>query len=68
MIACRTHDFVVQDGNRWWYLIDSKPWSRHFFVTADAFYNNGRTSGSLRGSAFVDPKVATCSPLPRSMR
>lgn len=60
-IACRLHGFTVQDGNTWWYLIDSPPWSRRFFVTADAFYNNGHTSGTLRGSAFVDPRVARCT-------
>jgi hypothetical protein len=61
LIACRLRGFKVQDGNVWWYLIDSRPWSRRFFVTADTFYNDGRTSGSLRGSAFVDPRVARCS-------
>ncbi|HET9124200.1 MAG TPA: hypothetical protein VFN65_04870 [Solirubrobacteraceae bacterium] len=66
-IACRLHGFTVQDGNTWWYLIDSPPWSRHFFVTADAFYNNGHTSGTLRGSAFVDPRVARCTGV-RSLR
>jgi hypothetical protein len=67
-IACRVHGFTVQDGNSWWYLIDSRPWSRHYFVTADTFYNNGETSGSLRGSAFVDHAISGCSPLPRSLR
>jgi hypothetical protein len=62
------HGFTVQDGNSWWYLIDSRPWSRHYFVTADTFYNNGETSGSLRGSAFVDHAISGCSPLPRSLR
>jgi hypothetical protein len=61
LIACRLRGFKVQDGNVWWYLIDSPPWSRRFFVTADTFYNNGHTSGTLRGSAFVDPRVALCS-------
>jgi len=28
--------------------------------TADAFYNNGATSGSLRGTPFVDPAVGDC--------
>ena len=27
---------------------------------ADAFYNNGQTSGSLRGTPFVDPAVPDC--------
>jgi hypothetical protein len=67
-IACRLRGFTVQDGNPWWYLINSPPWSRRFFVTADAFYNNGHTNGTLRGSAFVDPRVARCTGGPRSLR
>jgi hypothetical protein len=67
-IACRVRGFTVQDGNSWWYLIDSRPWSRRYFVTADTFYNDGRTRGSLHGSAFVDRAVTACSPLPRSLR
>ncbi|HEY3773848.1 MAG TPA: hypothetical protein VGL69_12680 [Solirubrobacteraceae bacterium] len=61
LIACRLKGFKVPDGNVWWYLLASPPWSHRFYATADTFYNNGRTSGSLRGSAFVDPKVARCS-------
>jgi len=61
LIACRLKGFKVPDGNVWWYLLASKPWSDRFYATADTFYNNGRTSGSLRGSAFVDPTVARCS-------
>ncbi|HTU27823.1 MAG TPA: hypothetical protein VMF07_00465 [Solirubrobacteraceae bacterium] len=61
MIACRLKGFKVPDGNVWWYLLASPPWSQRYYATADTFYNNGRTSGSLRGSAFVDPKVARCS-------
>ena len=29
-------------------------------MSADAFYNNGHTSGSLIGTHFVDPDVAGC--------
>jgi hypothetical protein len=61
LIACRLRGFKVPDGNVWWYLLASPPWSHRFYATADTFYNNGRSSGSLRGSAFVDPKVARCS-------
>jgi hypothetical protein len=61
LIACRLKGFKVPDGNVWWYLLASKPWSHRFYATADTFYNNGHTSGSLRGSAFVDPKVSHCS-------
>jgi hypothetical protein len=61
LIACRLRGFKVPDGNVWWYLLASPPWSHRFYATADTFYNNGRTKGSLRGSALVDPKVARCS-------
>ena len=29
-------------------------------VSADAFYNNGATSGSLIGTPFIDPAVRDC--------
>jgi hypothetical protein len=60
-IACKVQGFVVADGNPWWYRIASSPWSNGFYVTADAFYNNGQTDGSLQGTPFVDPAVPLCS-------
>jgi RHS repeat-associated protein len=60
-IACRLTGFAVADGNTWWYLIASAPWDSQFYVSADAFYNNGQTSGSLLGTPFVDPNVPICS-------
>jgi hypothetical protein len=59
-IACRVNGFAVADGNTWWYRIASSPWSNSFYASADAFYNNGQTSGSLHGTPFVDPNVPTC--------
>jgi hypothetical protein len=59
-IACKVTGFRVADGNTWWYRIASSPWSRNYYVSADAFYNNGATSGSLHGTPFVDPAVADC--------
>ncbi len=59
-IACRVQGFQVADGNTWWYKIASAPWDNGFYASADAFYNNGQTSGSLVGTPFVDPNVATC--------
>ena len=59
-IACKVTGFRVADGNTWWYRIASAPWSNQFYVSADAFYNNGQTSGSLVGTPFVDPAVANC--------
>jgi hypothetical protein len=60
-IACKVTGFQVPDGNTWWYRIAQAPWSGQFYVTADAFYNNGQTSGTLHGTPFVDPAVPTCT-------
>jgi len=59
-IACKVQGFTVADGNTWWYRIASSPWNDAFYVSADAFYNNGETSGSLIGTPFVDQAVPNC--------
>ena len=59
-IACKVTGFQVADGNTWWYRIASSPWNDQYYVSADAFYNNGETSGSLHGTPFVDPAVPNC--------
>lgn len=59
-IACRVTGFAVADGNTWWYRIASSPWNNAYYVSADAFYNNGSTSGPLKGTPFVDPNVPNC--------
>jgi surface antigen len=59
-IACRLQGFRVADGNTWWYRIAQAPWSDNYYVSADAFYNNGATSGPLTGTPFVDTNVAMC--------
>lgn len=59
-IACKVEGFRVEDGNTWWYRIASSPWNGTFYASADAFYNNGQTSGSLKGTPFVDPAVPNC--------
>jgi hypothetical protein len=59
-IDCKLQGFKVADGNTWWYRIASSPWNGQFYVSADAFYNNGSTSGSLSGTPFVDSAVANC--------
>ena len=61
IIACKVSGFRVADGNTWWYQIASHPWNNSYYVSADAFYNNGQTSGSLLGTPFVDPNVPDCS-------
>jgi hypothetical protein len=59
-IACKLTGFRVEDGNTWWYRIASSPWNGAYYASADAFYNNGETSGSLKGTPFVDPSVPDC--------
>jgi len=59
-ITCATNGFKVADGNTWWYQIASSPWNNTYYVSADAFYNNGATSGPLKGTPFVDPAVPQC--------
>jgi hypothetical protein len=59
-IACKITGFAVADGNTWWYRIASSPWNDAYYGSADAFYNNGQTSGSLKGTPFVDPNVPSC--------
>jgi NlpC/P60 family len=59
-IECRVTGFTVADGNTWWYRIASGPWNGAYYASADAFYNDGATSGSLLGTPFVDPAVPNC--------
>jgi hypothetical protein len=59
-ITCRVSGFTVSDGNTWWYEIASSPWNNSYYGSADAFYNNGQTSGSLHGTPFYDPSVPVC--------
>jgi len=59
-IACKVEGFAVADGNTWWYRIAEAPWNGYYYGSADAFYNNGATSGSLLGTPFVDPNVPNC--------
>jgi hypothetical protein len=59
-ISCKVTGFKVADGNTWWYRIASSPWNNAYYASADAFYNNGQTSGSLNGTPFVDPNVPNC--------
>ena len=61
LVSCRLTGFKVADGNTWWYQISSAPWSNNYYVSADAFYNNGATSGSLHGTPFVDQTVPVCA-------
>jgi surface antigen len=60
-ISCKLQGFVVADGNPWWYQVASSPWNNGYYASADAFYNNGATSGSLAGTPFVDPSVPDCT-------
>lgn len=59
-VSCKTPGFAVQDEDSWWYRISSKPWDSSFYAPADAFYNNGHTSGHAIGTPFVDGSVSDC--------
>jgi hypothetical protein len=59
-VTCRVQGFAVADGDTWWYRIASSPWDDTFYASADAFYNNGQTLGTLLGTPPVDPKVPVC--------
>jgi hypothetical protein len=61
-ISCAVQGFTVSDGNTWWYEIASSPWNDSYYASADAFYNNGATSGSLKGTPWVDSAVPLCKP------
>jgi hypothetical protein len=63
-ISCALNGFRVANGNTWWYRIASSPWDNNFYASADAFYNNGKTSGSLVGTPWVDPAVPICGAAP----
>src|SRR4051794_22480184 len=67
-ISCKLQGFQVSDGNTWWYRIASAPWSDQYYASADAFYNNGQTSGSLVGTPWVDPNVQDCSSVPAGVQ
>ena len=61
-IKCAVVGFKVADGNTWWYRIASAPWKNNYYASADAFYNNGVTSGSLIGTPWVDPRSRSAPP------
>lgn len=63
-VSCRLTGFVVRDGNPWWYRLASPPWSNNFYSSADPFYNNGQTSGDLKGTPWVDEQVPICGQEP----
>lgn len=60
LVSCRLEGFAVENGNTWWYRIADQPWNDAFYATADAFYNNGQTTGDLIGTPYVDDVVPTC--------
>ena len=59
-VNCRISGWKAPDGNTWWYQIPASPWNNAYFASADAFYNNGATSGSLVGTPWYDPSVPVC--------
>jgi phospholipase A2-like protein len=59
-VTCRADGFQVTDGNTAWYRIASSPWNNTYWASADAFYNNGSASGTLRGTPHFDNHVPVC--------
>lgn len=59
-VSCVVRGFAVANGNPWWYRIASSPWNNSYYASADAFYNNGQTTGSLVGTPWVDEAVPPC--------
>lgn len=59
-VSCRVTGFRVPDGDTWWYRIANPGWDNTFYASADAFYNNGQTSGTLHGTPLVDEAVPGC--------
>ncbi|HUI59589.1 MAG TPA: hypothetical protein VLX90_05175, partial [Steroidobacteraceae bacterium] len=59
-VTCVAQGFKVADGNTNWYKIASSPWNGTYYASADAFYNDGSTAGSLIGTPLVDPTVPAC--------
>lgn len=60
LISCKVTGLEVPDHDTWWYQIASPPWNGMYYASADAFYNDGATSGGLEGTPQVDPRVPTC--------
>jgi hypothetical protein len=59
-VACRVRGVKVgPSDNPWWYLLAS-PRFRGRFVTADAFFNNGKASGDISHTPLVDKNVQSC--------
>jgi len=60
LVSCRTIGLKLANGNAWWYQIASPDWNNRFYASADAFYNNGQSTGPLADTPFVDEKVPIC--------
>lgn len=60
LVDCKIMGFKVADGNPWWYRIAQSPWDGKYYDSADNFYNNGRTSGPLANTPWVDNHVPDC--------
>ncbi len=61
-VQCAAHNggYVAnsRSGNYNWYLLSSP--DSGLWTSADPYYNNGSTSGSLTNTPLVDPQVPTC--------
>lgn len=62
-VECKVRGLTLSsDGNPWWYRISEPPWNGRFYASADAFYNNGQTTGRLNNGVLVDGDVPNCEP------
>jgi hypothetical protein len=60
-VGCKVTGLAVGgDKDTWWYRITSYPWLGSFYASADAFYNNGQTTGDFSQTPQVDPAVPSC--------
>lgn len=59
-VSCRIQGWTAPNGNNWWYRIASPGYDNSYYASADAFYNNGATTGSLVGTPYFDPEVQVC--------
>lgn len=59
-VTCRVRGFQAGGTNVWWYRLGQPPWSNRFYASADGFYNNGQSSGPLKGTPKIDGRVPLC--------
>jgi hypothetical protein len=60
-VTCKVSGLSMVDGNQTWYRVASSPWNSNYYASADAFYNNGQTAGTLSSALpLEDGQVPSC--------